>query len=45
MANRIFSTFGWRNPSGIDLPKSSKKLKKADDGWQMGKLIFRYIES
>ena len=45
MANRIFSTFGWKDPSGIDLPKSSKKLKKADDGWKMGKLIFRYIES
>ncbi|OBR48507.1 putative type VI secretion system effector [Paraburkholderia tropica] len=45
MANRIFSTFGWKNPSNIDLPKVSKKLRKPDDTWRMGKLIFRYSES
>lgn len=45
MANRIFSTFGWRKPSGVDLPKASKRLKRPDDTWQMGKLIFRYSES
>jgi hypothetical protein len=44
MANMIFSTFGWSNPSSIDLPRFSKKLKKPGDGWQMGKLIFRYVE-
>ncbi|MEK6418409.1 MAG: putative type VI secretion system effector [Burkholderia gladioli] len=45
MANRIFSTFGWNDPSNVDLPKVSKKLKQPDDVWQMGKLIFRYSES
>jgi len=45
MANRIFSTFGWRNPSDVDLPKASKMLKRPGDTWQMGKLIFRYSEA
>ncbi|ARK55274.1 hypothetical protein BOC45_18540 [Burkholderia pseudomallei] len=45
MANRIFSTFGWRKPSSVDLPKASKRLKRPDDTWQMGKLIFRYDEA
>jgi hypothetical protein len=44
IANRIFSTFGWRNPSGVDLPKASKRLKRPEDAWQMGKLVFRYVE-
>ncbi|WP_081071150.1 putative type VI secretion system effector [Burkholderia territorii] len=45
MANRIFSTFGWKNPPTVDLPKASKKLRQPEDTWQMGKLIFRYVES
>ncbi|MEK2603789.1 putative type VI secretion system effector [Burkholderia arboris] len=45
MANKIFSTFGWKNPSSVDLPKASKILKRSGDAWQMGKLIFRYTES
>ncbi|MCA8491565.1 putative type VI secretion system effector [Burkholderia arboris] len=45
MANRIFATFGWETPPDVDLPKISKKLKRPDDAWQMGKLIFRYTES
>ncbi|MCA8311028.1 hypothetical protein LGM90_21195 [Burkholderia sp. AU28942] len=45
MANRIFSTFGWKNPPNVDLPKASKKLRQPEDTWQMGKLIFRYAES
>jgi hypothetical protein len=45
MANKIFSTFGWKNPSNVNLPKISKKLRKPEDTWQMGKLIFRYVES
>ncbi|OSP97014.1 hypothetical protein BOC41_11935 [Burkholderia pseudomallei] len=45
MANRIFATFGWENPPDVDLPKASKKLKRPDDAWQMGKLIFRYDEA
>ncbi|HDR9483962.1 TPA: hypothetical protein QDC20_002038 [Burkholderia aenigmatica] len=45
MANRIFETFGWENPSNVDLPKTSKKLRQPEDTWQMGKLIFRYSES
>lgn len=44
MANKIFETFGWRNHASIDLTKTSKKLKRPGDGWQMGKLIFRYTE-
>ncbi|HDR9057154.1 TPA: hypothetical protein QDB02_004932 [Burkholderia vietnamiensis] len=45
VANKIFSTFGWNNPADVDLPKISRKLRKPEDGWQMGKLIFRYSES
>ncbi|MBN3852494.1 hypothetical protein G3N59_03780 [Paraburkholderia sp. Ac-20340] len=45
MANKIFATFGWKNPANIDLPKASRKLKEAGDTWRMGKLIFRYRES
>ncbi|CAG9234668.1 putative type VI secretion system effector [Burkholderia vietnamiensis] len=45
MANRIFATFGWRRPSDVDLPRVSKRLKRPEDTWQMGKLIFRYNES
>lgn len=45
MANKIFSVFGWKNPPNIDLPKASKKLRRPEDTWQMGKLIFRYAES
>ncbi|MGN7981820.1 hypothetical protein [Burkholderia sp. 22313] len=45
MANKIFSTFGWKNPSDVDLPKVSKRLRRPDDAWQMGKLIFRYSEA
>ncbi|WP_081071151.1 putative type VI secretion system effector [Burkholderia territorii] len=45
MANKIFSTFGWKNPPNVDLPKESKKLRQPEDTWQMGKLIFRYAES
>jgi hypothetical protein len=45
MANRIFETFGWKNPTDVDLPKISKKLKQSGDTWRMGKLIFRYSES
>ncbi|MBB3258956.1 hypothetical protein F4827_003825 [Paraburkholderia bannensis] len=44
MANKIFSTFGWKNAANIDLPKSSKKLRQPEDTWRMGKLIFRYRE-
>lgn len=44
MANKIFETFGWRNPASIDLTKTSKKLRQPEDGWQMGRLIFRYDE-
>lgn len=45
MANKIFETFGWKNPPDVDLPKVSKKLRQPDDTWRMGKLIFRYSES
>ncbi|MGN7981819.1 putative type VI secretion system effector, partial [Burkholderia sp. 22313] len=45
MANRIFATFGWEDPPNVNLPKTSKKLRQPEDTWQMGKLIFRYIES
>ncbi|WP_060126477.1 putative type VI secretion system effector [Burkholderia territorii] len=45
MANRIFATFGWKNPPNVDLPNASKKLRQPEDPWQMGKLIFRYAES
>ncbi|GAU02144.1 hypothetical protein BSLA_01r4084 [Burkholderia stabilis] len=45
MANRIFATFGWKDPPNVNLPKTSKKLRRPEDTWQMGKLIFRYSES
>ena len=45
MANRIFATFGWKDPPNVNLPKTSEKLRQPEDTWQMGKLIFRYIES
>ncbi|WP_081066721.1 putative type VI secretion system effector [Burkholderia cepacia] len=45
MANRIFATFGWKDPPNVNLPKTSKKLRQSEDAWQMGKLIFRYVES
>ncbi|KHK60102.1 hypothetical protein PI86_05090 [Burkholderia sp. A9] len=45
MANRIFSTFGWKDPANVSLPKTSKRLRQPEDTWQMGKLIFRYEES
>ncbi|AFQ48536.1 putative type VI secretion system effector [Burkholderia cepacia] len=45
MANKILSTFGWKNSPDVDLPKVSKRLKQPEDTWQMGKLIFRYTES
>ncbi|WP_080427522.1 putative type VI secretion system effector [Burkholderia ubonensis] len=45
MANKIFATFGWRDPPNVNLPKASKKLRQPEDTWQMGKLIFRYAES
>ena len=44
MANKIFETFGWKDQADVDLPKASKKLRRPEDGWQMGKLIFRYDE-
>ncbi|ARL59949.1 putative type VI secretion system effector [Burkholderia pseudomallei] len=45
MANRIFATFGWKDPPNVNLPKTSKKLRQSEDTWQMGKLIFRYDEA
>ncbi|TGN93062.1 putative type VI secretion system effector [Burkholderia sp. USMB20] len=45
MANRIFATFGWKDPPNVSLPKTSKRLRQPEDTWQMGKLIFRYEES
>lgn len=45
MANKIFATFGWKDPPNVSLPKTSRKLRKPEDTWQMGKLIFRYNES
>ncbi|VWD29593.1 hypothetical protein BLA17378_07221 [Burkholderia aenigmatica] len=45
MANKIFATFGWKDPPNVNLPKTSKKLRQPEDTWQMGKLIFRYSES
>ncbi|MBN3839386.1 MULTISPECIES: putative type VI secretion system effector [Burkholderia] len=45
MANKIFATFGWKDPPNVNLPKASKKLRRPEDTWQMGKLIFRYNES
>ncbi|MBB3258955.1 hypothetical protein F4827_003824 [Paraburkholderia bannensis] len=45
MANKIFETFGWKNPPDVDLPKASKRLRQPEDTWRMGKLIFRYSES
>ncbi|VWB51094.1 hypothetical protein BLA13014_02218 [Burkholderia aenigmatica] len=45
MANKIFETFGWKDPRNVNLPKTSKRLRQPEDTWQMGKLIFRYSES
>ncbi|HDR9483961.1 TPA: hypothetical protein QDC20_002039 [Burkholderia aenigmatica] len=45
MANRIFATFGWKDPENVNLPRTSKKLRQPEDTWQMGVLIFRYSES
>ncbi|WP_081062013.1 putative type VI secretion system effector [Burkholderia territorii] len=45
MANKIFATFGWKDPPNVNLLKTSKKLRQPEDTWQMGKLIFRYGES
>ncbi|MCP1121427.1 putative type VI secretion system effector [Robbsia andropogonis] len=42
LAERIYRGFGWKRPSWIDLPKTSKKLKRPGDPRLMGKILYRY---
>ncbi len=43
LAELIFSTFGWSQPSWINLPRASKKRRKPEDKFPYGWTFFRYI--
>lgn len=43
LAELIFITFGWSQPTLINLPRASKKHRKAEDKFPYGWTFFRYI--
>lgn len=42
LAERIFTEFGWADPAGIDLKRSSKEQRTAEDVPEFGVFFFRY---
>jgi hypothetical protein len=42
LSERIFETFGWADPTGINLKKTSKGRKRKGDGSGYGLWVFRY---
>lgn len=42
LSERIFETFGWLDPAGINLKKTSKGKKRKGDGPGYGLWIFRH---
>ncbi|MCP1117227.1 putative type VI secretion system effector [Robbsia andropogonis] len=42
LADRIFSAYGWKKPSFINLPRESNRDRRAGDTLYMGISIFRY---
>ncbi|CAB3742599.1 hypothetical protein LMG3458_05973 [Achromobacter deleyi] len=41
-AERIFAGFGWEDPAGINLRKTSRALRREGDGRDYGLRVFRY---
>jgi hypothetical protein len=41
-AEMVFAALGWRNAKNVDLVKSSKALRKAEDPGEYGTFYFRY---
>lgn len=42
LAERIFTTLGWLNPSSIDLIRSTKIQRKSNDSGELGTFFFHY---